>query len=296
MTKNIIRSPIFWASGEFVTIFLVELIVIKTLELKEFAVHATILAAAFWLFLGFMGFYHELDKRIAFSVGGLSPILTNERFTGFARTLTKLVSAYDSIEHPLLRALAEQDLSKSLNGINLTEQRSSEMTHEDFGFAVERYIRTTARTIHAFTRSTVTNWDQWYAAGEAYFKAQHGKSVTRVFVLTDTAEYEHFAENVLSKHAQAFGADNILICSCSAVNEWINSLNPSNRVEEDEDFAIFDDNIVAFCKGKVVQVRVDNVLRCRKVFDVVSEFARRRNQSYAAIKSGTTKLAQVFST
>jgi hypothetical protein len=300
---DILREPwLPWAASVFfaVVVGVFELVILNYARVDQAT--AAILGATFWLFTSLAVFHRQAMDRASdvmsrlklvesAAAAGVSPIWSDEALRS---EMNRTVAVYSRIQHPLLRDLAIQDFTKAIKGLNFEEVRSSEITHEDFGLAVERYIRNHVRSVRALSKSWVTNWDKFKASSSNYRNAQLGKDVQRIFVLRDEAEFEKFRKRIFDAHEADFGGEAFYICSAAVVSVLVDSLPPSERVREDEDFAIFDDDVVALCQGDRVRVRTDEIGRCRRVFQSVLQYVKSNKQSYAAIKGDPDRIAAIF--
>ncbi|HUK30040.1 MAG TPA: hypothetical protein VLV89_02940 [Candidatus Acidoferrum sp.] len=245
------------------------------------------------LLAGFLAFdlpehFHDLEERITLEFG---PIFRLLRGTDkFRIALVQPLSMYERIGHPLLKNLADRELANAVERIRFDERVSNKLTHEEFGVDVSPYVKSRVKSIRALTRSTVTDWRKFQATSLQYREAQRGKNVRRILVLTDLAQYNEFAREILVSHAKDFGASNIFICSKKVADEVIASLPPSGRIADDEDFAIFDDDVVAFCAGGEVRIRTDYVDRCDQAHsNVIKDLLlsqRKRSQSCGTVQEG----------
>jgi hypothetical protein len=293
MLRNLFRSPFVWAAGEALIIGIIELIVIE--YFGEPRIAGIILGTTFWLFISLAGFYKQLSDQIEkLRISSVTVLHFFETSEKLRNHLNRLFSEYDNIEHPLLKQLAEDSLERSLRAIEFNRQHSRPITHSEFGFAISDYVKEHVRSVRAFSRSSVTNWDNFHAASNKYFQAQKGKHVRRIFVLTDKNQYDHFATKIFPEHVKRFGEGNIFVCSEGQANQWIATLPDASQIEKDEDFAIFDDDVVAFCKGGVVVIRTDNLDRCKSVFESVKDFAAQ--QRCVDLRKNQSKVTQIFGT
>lgn len=308
MKSDILREPwLPWvASVAFAVIVgIFELIILNFAQVDQAT--AAVLGATFWLFTSLAVFHrqamdrttrleNEVMSRLTLvesaAAAGVSPIWNDDALRA---EMGRAVAVFGRVQHPMLRDLAIQDFTKAIRSVNFEEARSSEITHEDFGLAVERYIKNNVRTVRALSKSWVTNWDKFKASSSNYRSAQLGKEVQRIFVLRDVAEFEKFQKRIFDVHEADFGGESFYICSAAVVSVLVESLPPSERIAEDEDFAIFDDDIVALCQGERVRVRTDELGRCRRVFQSVLQYARTNKQSYGAIKGKSERIAAIFS-
>ena len=198
--------------------------------------------------------------------------------------LDRLSEEYDAAEHPLVRVVIEDIVKRFFFELAFDREKSPIMTYQDFAFHVVPYIMRKVRTIKAFSRSHVTNWRALAAAGKKYLDAQQGKNIKRIFVLSSKAELDLFEEEVFPIHAELAGAQNIFICSAAIAAKLIADLPKSGRIKRNEDFAIFDDKVVAFCSGKDVRIRTDNLEMTKQVFDSVIKYLEGDNLTYEELK------------
>jgi hypothetical protein len=232
---------------------LLEFIAVLCFKLNVVAV--TTVAAAFWLLFQMFTLFAELGRRIT---------KMEVKLTEYGKTTDQIV----------------QEMAKSC----------MIMDHIEIASELAKYIPTHVTTIKAFTRSTVTGWKTFGAATDEYLHAHKGKTVTRIFVLTDEGEFKEYSERVFPKHVEVYGGENIFVISQRKANTVIETLPTRGKIGTDEDFAIVDDELVAFCKGRFAQIRIDNLEICRKIFNTVKTYCR----SYNYLKANPQEIKDIF--
>jgi len=280
MFKAIVRWPLFIPAVWVLITGTANLVLVKFTTLGK--TELTVIGAAMWLFVGLTALYFKLDQSLQLNNAGA----TVARHEDLKNALLRTVSIYEGMPHPLMRDIfARQvaDFSK-----DVSSEYTLKLTHQEFGFWLAPYVKKEVGKIQAFSRSWVTNWKKLGASSDAYRESQQGKDVTRIFVLEDAREYAEFQANVFPKHVAAFGADRMFVISKRQAAAIIADL--PQRIDENEDFAIFDDKVVAFCRGDDVRVRVDKLETCRNVFAVVRGYAKR----YDELQADPAKAAQLF--
>jgi hypothetical protein len=292
LLNRIWASPILRTAFISVGVLIVDVPVEIILQGKiDWPLHAIIVAMTCWLFFSLMGFFEKLDERMlqleSSYVGDLHPIWKSEPLR---KALTRRLSEYQRIEHPLLQELATRDFTKLLEKLHFEERVSNGLNHEEFGFEVAPYIKAKVNEIRALTRSSVTDWRKAYPAGQRYLEAQAGKRVKRIFVIKDKPEYDEFVSGgILLKHCKQFGSRNIFICCQAVADELIKGL--PNAIASNQDFAIFDQDIVALCTGDEVRLRADTAVdTCENVFNAVIGQAL----DYATLKSNPSRVEEMF--
>lgn len=283
MFRKIVHAPLFWPVLWVVVTGLVSMVVLRYRSLD--ATQLIVIATGLWMFVGLSGLYMRLDQSIA-TAHAASAVA---RHPELQKTLLHAASTYDAITEPLIRDVVRNQIAK-FNDHEFSPRCTLRLTHQEFGYWLAPYVEREVRQIQAFSKSWVTNWTKFGAASDRYRNAQRGKNVRRIFVLRNAAEYADFATRVFPAHEQIYGAGNILVISKERAASVIKEL-PSG-IADDEDFAIFDDRVLAFCKGDDVRVRTDKLETCRNVFGEVSRYA----VSLESLKTDATAAGALFET
>jgi hypothetical protein len=205
--------------------------------------------------------------------------------------LDKLSDEYDEAEHPIVREVVERIIEKFCHDIAFNRHMTPAMTHQDFAAHVSPYLKQHVSSIRALSRSNVTDWRALNPHGQVYLNAQRGKDIKRIFVLASKVEFDSFNINILPAHEALYGANNMFVCSEVTASPLIDS-----RISREQDFAIFDNQLVAFCSGNKVRIRVDNIINVLKIFEsLMSYFEGRELHSYEYLKRNPSKVEELFS-
>jgi hypothetical protein len=113
-------------------------------------------------------------------------------------------------------------------------------------------------------------------------------------VLSSRDELDRFTEDVFPIHAELYKANNILICSNTIASDLIAGLDKSFRIKQEEDFAILNDKVVAFCCGKAVTIRTDKLNIARRVFACVEDYLERQHCTYEELQRDKSRFYQLF--
>lgn len=195
--------------------------------------------------------------------------------------IAKLSENYKQASHPLIRGSAEYLTATFFRELDVLPDRGPMMDHRQFAHFTGPYLKA-ATSIAAFSRSNVTDWLE--SSGERFLEAQKGKPVRRIFVVDSADTYRRYAQDVFPDHAKMYGPENMLIVSAHGANRRIAGLAAEARIRDDEDFAIYDDSVVAFCTGPDrMAFRTDKLEGCRLVFETVARYAAKRRQDYASL-------------
>lgn len=208
--------------------------------------------------------------------------------------LRRLSAEYDAA-HPLLRLCVETTVGNFLQTLTFDRQHGPAINHQDFAFMAAPYIRDRVGQLRAMTRSRVTDWSAVNPSGRTILRAQQGKDVRRIFCLDSVEVCELYSATVFPRHAETYGAANVLICAEAHVDDNIARLPAIYRIGPNDDFAVYDDAVVALCSGQdLVSFRTDKLSACREVFAGVEAFIRDRGQSYAELQGQDDWPRQVF--
>jgi DNA-binding phage protein len=204
--------------------------------------------------------------------------------------LDRLSEEYDKAEHPVFTGLVDRIVQKFYSDLDFNRQTSPAMTHQDFATHVSPYIKEKVTKIKAFSRSTVTDWRKLNRGAQLYVNAQRGKNVTRIFVLSSEAEFNFFKDEIFPAHEEICGAEKIFVCSEVSAAQLIDG-----RITREQDFAIFDDALVAFCSGNKVRIRIDNIVNVTEIFEsFMLYFYNNASHNYKLLKDDPLKVRELF--
>jgi hypothetical protein len=210
--------------------------------------------------------------------------------------IERLFKEYKQLENDFIRNIVVRSVENFFSGLDFGTHRSPVLSLEDFGYVIAPYIKDNVARIRGFNRESVTIWGKYHASGDTYRRAHSGKQAERIFVVKTMDQYFCLQE-ILQAHVEVYGAGNIFICPESVVSSIMKGLPEKWKLTNDEDFAIFDEHMVALCSSQKVTFLTDSdsIEKCLQVFDKIYQAVTDAKLDYTSIQNDeASKLKKFF--